>query len=160
MQSIHSHSGYRRRLAEYSASEPAAQLSPGFGAKALISAGILILTIWSVSLFSGSSAHSDPSLPSLRMMDTTAYFESEPHNVPSAATQVNCSPMRFYHWQPDCPLTAARSPVATLNRDGQGNDQRSTRREAELNGYHACVYCAEIEYWRARRNAIDQTNQH
>ena len=158
MQSIYSHS--HERIAEYSAIEPAVQFSPGFGAKALISTGILILTIWSVSLFSDSSAHSDTSLPPSTRMDTEAYSEEELHNVPSAATRVNCSAMRFYHWQPDCPLMTARAFDATPPLGGHRKDQSATRREAELYGYRPCVYCAEIEYWRARRNAIVNTTQH
>ena len=117
--------------------------------KALISAGIFVLTIWSVSLFANGSAHSDtPATSGV----STLQFDETSFNVPSPDAPVTCSLLEIYQWEPDCPLAGAKvlSQYETHSHPSHKNS-RMTRREAEKRGYRPCVYCTEIAFWRAAR---------
>ena len=119
--------------------------------KALISAGIFVLTIWSVSLFSNGSAYSDtPATPDA----STLHFDATPFNVPSPNAQVTPGLLEIYQWEPDCPL--AGSKLLSLNDTHphtSHKNRRMTRRVAEKSGYSPCVFCADIEFWRAVRRS-------
>ena len=143
----------RLAAAEYSAAPSDNRIKPGAGGRALISAGMLVLTVWAVSVFSdGGNAYSDTSAPqpvaASASMANIAFSHSEnpPLKPPPFNRRVVCSPMGMYHWHRDCPLGRG---VSVPHVSPVADAQRVTRREAELQNYHPCVYCAEIQHWRA-----------
>jgi len=157
-----SHSQSNRiALPEYSGATSDNRIQPGVGARALVSAGMLVLTVWTVSLFSdGSNAYSDTSAsqpvaaPVSLVNISSEQAEDKPLDLPPLNSKVICSKMRMYHWQRDCPLNSAtslRHPSRTDDVNRQ--EQHLTRRAAELQNYYPCRYCVEIKEWRARHHA-------
>lgn len=133
-------------------------LGANVGATTLISAGLLIITIWSVSLL----AKREPAIsiseaaPASNIM-VAARPDTGNMQLPSSSTRVLGGELGLYHWNKDCPLANARS--LKPGRHNQGSHRKQvymTRLDAELRGLRPCNYCGEIEFWRGRKpNAAD-----
>lgn len=143
---------------EYSSSQipvsNTATSTPNTGAMAFISAGLLVLTIWSVSLIAERlpQVHAQESLRENPAALVSALPAAQPEEdttpLPANDVLVVTKGMGIYHWQRDCPLAYARSRRGETHRGPKTS--RTTRRSAELRGLFPCRYCSEIEYWRAK----------
>lgn len=117
--------------------------------KALISAGIFVLTIWSVSLFSNGSAYSDTPATSDA---STLHYDETSFKVPPPDARVTPGILEIYQWEPDCPLAGTKAlSLNGTHTYASRKSKRMTRREAEERGYRPCIYCIEIVFWRAAR---------
>lgn len=119
--------------------------SSGVGSTAMISAGILILAIWSVSQISIRDL--------LRMpQNTVASHSSLVENRPEINATVRTGALGIYHWKPDCPLAngpSLRSATDHYVPRSLKKVHLLKRRDAEFQGQRHCSYCAEIDFWRA-----------
>jgi len=156
--SSYSHLLHHETGAEYSGVQPAPQSPPNLGATALIGAGFFLLIIWSLSLMTGRSSHSAISLTPSAAIAAAAFSDDTLTNAPPSFMPVACDRLTLYHWQFDCPLSKPpRGQSRLLRPIAQRKDRWLTRRKAQLDGYGPCIYCAEIKFWRSRKNSSSQS---
>lgn len=150
-------SPYSEFSTEYSSLQPATHSSSNPIATALVSAGALIITIWSASYLSNRETYAAPQTPPA--IATTAlpasHAPEQSPNVPAYASQVRAGIMGLYHWKADCPLDGAPSLRHDASRVQRKPHIVIKRDEAEIRGFRACAYCMEIEYWRGRQAGTD-----
>ena len=129
----------------------------GTGATTLISAGILILAIWSVTLiFKRDSIGRSNLAVQATVLAQPASQEGEVKGPPTSL--VRSGPLGLYHWNPRCPLENARSRRSHSAKRVTCTRNRLTRREAELKSLRACPYCQEIGYWQMVKTQDDHSN--
>jgi hypothetical protein len=118
------------------------------GATTLISAGVLILAIWSVTLVSKQLTIERSGLAAQAPVFAQGVADNTDSDILPTHMTVRRGPLDLYHWTPDCPLENARSLRTGSNRPVEFARTTLTRRDAELKGLRPCGYCLEIDFWK------------